>query len=220
MRNALRTFDDNISDARALFSYYEYLGNEVKVPQDKIADFLRFQLVYAVSALDRFLHEIIRIGCIETLSGLRLVTSKFSTLSINLANEMKLFTRVDILSDVSFLRSEFVKIASSEISRLFAYMSFQDPEKVKDGLSYIWNEKQKFEKLATIMSMDRCYVEQTLKVIVNRRNQIAHEADVDPLLLQKRIITVSETNAVLSFISSFAHAVYTAVTEKECYVPK
>ena len=51
---AHRTFIDNISSIRVLSN----IGLPVA---ELLNDVLRFQLVYAVSAFDRFMHEIIRI---------------------------------------------------------------------------------------------------------------------------------------------------------------
>ena len=63
--------------------------------------------------------------------------------------------------------------------------SYQEPNKVADGLSYIWEEKQKWKKISVQMNMDERIVKTTLKLIADRRNSIVHEADIDPSTNQK-----------------------------------
>ena len=219
MKNAFQTFNRNLVETREMFSCYEFLEKEVKLPCDRISDFLRFQIVYAVSALDRFIHEIIRVGCIESLHGRRLPTEKFASFSIKLSNQMNLImNEAGTMNDISSLQSEFIKIVCGELSDSLAHVSFQSSTRIKEGLSFIWVEQQKFAKLAQFMTMSSGDVEQMLNLLVTRRNQIAHEADIDPVSSQKRDITVEEVQHALSFIENFACAIYNVVTNERCYL--
>ncbi|MEO8339507.1 MAG: hypothetical protein ABI604_07265, partial [Nitrospirota bacterium] len=85
--------------------------------------------------------------------------------------------------------------------------SFQDPDKVSDGLSYIWNEDYKWQRIATIIGRDEKIARTTLKLITARRNSIVHEADMDPTTHSKLPITRAESNGVASFLLDVGNAV-------------
>lgn len=79
-------------------------------------------------------------------------------------------------------------------------MSFQDPVKIGDGLSYIWNEGQKWQKMAQSLRMSDEDIKRQLKLIVTRRNAIVHEADLDPVMNLKQSITRQEVNDISNFL--------------------
>ena len=53
---------------------YDYLDNIVKPPYD-YSDLLRWQWAQSVSALDKLIHDLIRIGMVQTYQGLRTPTA-------------------------------------------------------------------------------------------------------------------------------------------------
>jgi len=56
--------------------------------------------------------------------------------------------------------------------------SFQDPDSVSKGLSFIWEEKHKWREIASSFNMSDTDLRKRLKSIMSRRNQIVHEADI------------------------------------------
>ena len=64
MTNAIIAFNACISDVRNMRTFYMYLKDHCSVPKDDLADLLRSELVNLVSAMDRFIHEMVRIGII------------------------------------------------------------------------------------------------------------------------------------------------------------
>ena len=66
MRNALSVFNSSIAEARHLTALYQYLTGTVKAPYP-FDDLLRSQIVYAVSAFDKLMHDLIRIAMGELL---------------------------------------------------------------------------------------------------------------------------------------------------------
>ena len=52
-----------------------------------------------------------------------------------------------------------------EIIKKHKLLSFQDPAKIADGLSLIWNENQKWKQIALKMAMGENEVRTTLKTI-------------------------------------------------------
>ncbi|MGF1520149.1 MAG: HEPN domain-containing protein [Nodosilinea sp.] len=67
----------------------------------------------------------------------------------------------------------------SEIRKRLGYQSFQQADKIADAIRYISDEKL-WDEISAQMSKPAKDVKQQLNSIVDRRNKIAHEADIDP----------------------------------------
>ncbi|MEH2169587.1 MAG: HEPN domain-containing protein [Nostoc sp.] len=68
-----------------------------------------------------------------------------------------------------------------EIRERLSYQSFQQPDKIADAIRQI-SDKKLWDEVATKMSKSSKDIKQQLTLIVDRRNKIAHEADIDPTL--------------------------------------
>jgi len=66
-----------------------------------------------------------------------------------------------------------------EIRERLGYQSFQQPDKIADAIRLI-SDKKLWDEVAAQLSMPAKDVKQQLSAIVDRRNKIAHEADIDP----------------------------------------
>jgi hypothetical protein len=87
-----------------------------------------------------------------------------------------------------------------EIARKLKIVAYQDPQKVSAGLSYIWEEKDKWVKIGNRMGWNPDMAKTKLKLIVDRRNAIVHESDLDPISGTKNLITRAECKDVTDFI--------------------
>lgn len=67
----------------------------------------------------------------------------------------------------------------SEIRERLGYQSFQQADKIADAIRYI-SDKKLWDEVAIQMSRSAKDIKQQLNSIVDRRNKIAHEADIDP----------------------------------------
>jgi hypothetical protein len=67
----------------------------------------------------------------------------------------------------------------SEIRERLGYQSFQQADKIADAIRYI-SDKKLWDEVAIQMARSAKDVKQQLNSIVDRRNKIAHEADIDP----------------------------------------
>ena len=115
-------------------------------------------------------------------------------------------------------------ILEKELSDKLRFMSFQSPDKVTDALSLIWGEPHKLQVLAADMNISGCNtnekannLKQELTAIIQRRNQIAHEGDINPVTQLPRSIELSDVNKASDFITSLGHAVFRRVTAADCY---
>jgi hypothetical protein len=66
-----------------------------------------------------------------------------------------------------------------EIRERLSYQSFQQADKIAEAIRYI-SDKKLWDEVATKMSKPTKDIKQQLNLIVDRRNKIAHEADIDP----------------------------------------
>ena len=154
-------------------------------------DLLRFQIVYSVSALDKLIHDIIRIGMIQIFTGKRPATSKYLSEKISMGAYVNLSLATIPPKEYYF---------EQEIINKLSIVAYQSPDKIADGLSYIWDEEHKWQRIATAMGMKEDKVRTQLKLIVDRRNKIAHEADIDITSGGKFPISKSDCEPIISFI--------------------
>ena len=201
MHNALSLFRKNIEEAKSLIPVYEYLEISLVTPLS-FDDLLRAQIVYSVSAFDKLMHDLIRIGMVEIFMGNRPTTPQYLTETITISTYSELISP-------TFLPKELV--FEQAIVRKLKTVSYQTPENVAKGLSYIWNEPQKWQRIASNMAMDTETVKTELKLIVDQRNRIVHEADINPLTNQKYSITKSDSQSVTDFLQKAGEAIYTLV---------
>jgi hypothetical protein len=66
---------------KELDSLFIHLKDTLHLPND-LTDILRAEWVYSVSAMDKLIHELVRIGMIEAFQGRRPQTAKFSSFGI------------------------------------------------------------------------------------------------------------------------------------------
>lgn len=135
MNNAIITFNACISDVRNMRAFYVYLSDHCCIPKDNLTDLLRSELVNLVSAMDRFIHEVVRIGIINSYLGILPQTDKCKTIP------MKFFTMNKVIECQSrrtppSCNEEIAEYwINKEIVAILKTMSFQKTEKIKDALS-------------------------------------------------------------------------------------
>jgi hypothetical protein len=190
MLNAKGVFHRNISQANELGGLYDYLSTSVAIPE-QFEDLLRSQVVNAVSAFDKLMHDLIRIGMVKIFENQRPSTSKYLSETIAIQHLPSL-----LASAVPPPPVRFEEIVREKLSKL----SFQDPTKVADGLSYIWNEPQRWQQIALGLGMSDDEAKRKLRLIITRRNAIVHEADLDPVTSQKQSITRAEATDIADFL--------------------
>lgn len=190
MLNARSLFNENIASAKQVGSIFDYLARTV-TSLLSFDDLLRFQIVYSVSAFDKLMHDLVRIGMVEIFTGTRPATPKYGAESISLEIHTNLVA-------ASFPPKQY--IFEQALFQKFKHVSYQDPEKVADGLSYIWAEPHKWMRISEKMELLNTEARTKLKLIVDRRNAIVHEADINPVTNSKLIITKIECEETTDFL--------------------
>jgi len=189
MYKSLSDFQQNVVSVRELASLHDYLLDHLKPMA--FDDLLRFEIVYSVSAFDKLVHDLIRIGMVSIFTGKRPPTAKYLAERISLSAYGSMSTATVPPKEYYFEQEVISKLRT---------VTYQAPENIADGLSYIWDEKYKWQKISAAMAMTEDAVKTQLRLIVDRRNKIVHEADVDIISGGKLTISKQDCEATLAFI--------------------
>ena len=201
MLSQFTIFDNNIKSIKELSDLYDFLTGTLKVPFN-FDDILRSKIVYGVSAFDKLMHDLVRVGMVETFSGRRLPTDKYLTYQISLESHVQITSATIPPKEYWFENS---------IVQKHKLLAFQDPFKVADALSLIWNEKHKWQTISGTLGMIEKDVTTRLKTIVDRRNIIVHEADINPATGIKFPITKTEAEESVGFLYNIGTTIYNCV---------
>lgn len=165
MQSAIDVFRSSIGRLRQLGGLHQAISALTTHALDP-SDLLRAQIVMAVSALDYFVHEITVLGMIEIVQGKRPATDAFS--------KQKVSGSLLVSPAVGSL-AHFEEDARTRHS----YLSFQQPDKIADAIRLFY-PGQIWKEVALNIGTNEQQLKTGLKLIVDRRNKIAHEADADP----------------------------------------
>lgn len=187
-----------MDDVETLGGIYDYLIEDSYAPTN-LDDLLRSKIVCSVSAFDKLMHDIIHAGIVAIYSGKRASTPKY----LNEPIALRVVAQLDLAED-----APRKNILSQAIHDKLRAMSFQSPDKVAEGLSYIWPESRKWKLIATAMGEDEGTVRSTLTEIVTRRNAIAHEADAQAFRTTKRSIDRKLTGDFSRFLRQLGETIH------------
>jgi hypothetical protein len=96
-----------------------------------------------------------------------------------------------------------------EIRERLSYQSFQQPDKIADAIRLI-SDKKLWDEVATQIGKPAKDIKQQLTLIVDRRNKIAHEADIDPTfsLGNRWYIDESMVGDAVNFIEQVVESIH------------
>lgn len=174
---------------------------------DKVArvisldELLRAELVLAVGALDCYVHDLVRIGMAGFFKAGRGESNAYQNFSVSLDFVKKLL----LVSS----GTEKLSLFEQEIRRLHGYKTFQTADNISQALSFI-GIKAIWDKVGAILAMNSSDVRTQLDLVVDRRNGIVHESDVDPSLGigNKYLIDFPLVDRAVGFLNSVAHAIH------------
>lgn len=164
MPKSIDQFRISIKEIKDLKATLDNLSPLLTVAID-LSDFYRSLIVQAVSAFDFFIHEFVIEEMIEIYKGNRATTPHFNDYTI------------PISSTIGSIPSE--SFIQAHIRKKHSWLSFQDPDKVADALRLI-SIKKVWEEVSPIFSLSAGDLKTKLKLVVDRRNKIAHESDMNP----------------------------------------
>lgn len=201
MLSILQQFHENMERVRTIGGFYETLGQLTTSAVDA-TDLLRTQIVMAVSALDHYIHEITRVGMLEVYRGERPQTGAFLHFQVRLDAVLKRTS--EVYQDDEWL--------DREIRRKHGYLAFQQPDRIADAIR-LFSTCELWPSVASQLNLNVSDVRAQLQLIVTRRNQIAHEADLDSDQPGSRWpISPSDSTNAVDFIQNVCEAIYLVVT--------
>jgi len=197
MQQALNSFKECIERARHLGGLFTALSR-LTTPVVDISDLLRAQIVLAVSALDYFVHEITLYGMTETFQGKRIATDSF--------------LKHKVSGSVFLAPTEKIVTAfTNDVKERNSFLSFQQPEKIADAIR-MFHGQPLWRGVAIRLGISEVIIKDQLRVIVERRNKIAHEADIDPSFPDARWpISLKDTLDSIAFIEQVGQAIFDEV---------
>ena len=161
MNKSLDIFRANLDRVRSIHALYVHFSGLVK-PAIDLTDLLRAEMVLIVSALDHFVHELTRLGMMEIWRGDRTATPSYRKFSVSL----------DVTTQLAGGGVDDGHL-EAEIRVSHSFQSFQQPDKIAEAVRLfspieLWNE------IGALLGEDPQNLQTQLKLIVERRNKIAH----------------------------------------------
>lgn len=194
MTAAVGHFEDNLGRARDLVGLSIAVGASTTEALDT-DDLLRSALVAGVSALDHYVHEVVRELMVETALGSRPPTDAFRRFPVSLESAL-----------AAAGGRPAPDWMDEEIRRQHGHLSFQHPDKIADAVRLVWDQPL-WQTVAAQLGLDSKVLKQQLLLAVQRRNQIAHEADRDPTPPHPRWpIHASDVGDALDLVESIVRA--------------
>lgn len=200
MLSAKTQFTENLRRVRELGTIAGAVQTLTNATID-VSDLWRAQIVLSVSALDYLVHELARLGMIECAKGTRPKTDAFFRFEVPLS-----------AAESAVAGAAHEVWVGETVKQKHSWQSFQDPEKVADAIRLISPVKL-WERVSQEINMTAADVKTQLKLIVDRRNKIAHEADTDPTNPGFRwFIDQPTAKDAVDFVEKVGNAIYAVVT--------
>lgn len=147
MTNTIKTFNACIRDIQKMRGFYIFLRDQYKIAPEELSDLLRSELVNLVSAMDRFIHEFVRIGIINSYTSKLPQTDKCKSIPIKFSTLNKVMECQSRGTPPTCNEETVEYWLNNEITTILKSMSFQKIDKIKDALSYIWNLEHKIPNI-------------------------------------------------------------------------
>ena len=207
-------FRVNVSRSRDLASIARAITAQTTGALDT-SDILRASLMMALSSLDYFIHAIVRVGMLEAYRAERVRTPDFLRFQVTLEAILQASSEGDSEAWLD-----------QQIRDSHGHQSFQTPESIADAVRLIISGPSLWDEVAQLQGIDTQEVRDRLKLIVQRRNKIAHEADIMPDYAGqiaysdlRSPIDPSMVGDAVDFIEQVAEAIYELVSPKQSTTP-
>jgi len=153
-----------------------------------------------VSALDYYVHELTRLGMIEVLEGKRPVTPPFEKYQVSLD-----------AAKSGILAPGTSAWLDTEIRTKHGFLSFQKYDKIPDAIR-LFSAAALWKDVAAHLGVRSVDIKLELELLVQRRNKIAHEADLDPSFPGVRWpITAAQATRATDFVESICETIHLVI---------
>ena len=189
-------FEQQIISVRNLTSMYQYLINNA--PTMDASLLLRSEYVLIVSAFDSYLHSIVRRKIRENFFASQFLPSN---LNLPISDYLLIHNESDISTKKQLLDVALRKCLEKD--------SYQSPISVEYALNLI-NIRSIWKASTSTFGDTADNIRRRLALIVQRRNQIAHESDIDPTGVQRNI-TQQTVDDCREFFDKFVSVIDTLI---------
>lgn len=197
MTNAYSQFLSNIAEVKKT----HLIATSLSVPSSSVVDtssILRSCIVLSVSAIDHLIHELTLIGMKQVFDGIRVATPKYNSHSISLGFINSITASPPLIT------------FESEIRKNLSWQTFQRADKIKDAVALFYPIPL-WSQVALVMRDTEQNIKNQLNLIVDRRNMIAHEADIEPIYKTKRSINDTDVTTTVDFIEKIGTTIFNLV---------
>jgi hypothetical protein len=184
---------------------HNYLAGKL-TPAISVDELLRAEWVARVSALDLYVHELVAQNMVKIFEGTRNGCPGFSKFHCSSDTLLRIKNAVT--------QAEASAAFDLEVRSKLNRVSYQLPEDIADGIrlvsgSELWNEiaLAKGATAATKGALAK-NLKKNLSIIVERRNKIAHEGDLQPAIPRTPWpITRADVSYVAGFIEDLVRTI-------------
>lgn len=191
MTKSLSKFETNISSSSILERIFEYLYSKT-LPFEP-DELLRAEFVMIVSAFDCYIHDFVREKLIDAFKDPSLIVDRTKEYKISLGAMMDIINESNLVTQLHLLEKEIKSIESKN--------TYQSSRNVEKALGIVG-----FRKIWSTMygNKDAMTNKDQLDLIVRRRNQIAHESDMDFATNKKNPIALEDVKDAKQFLCELA----------------
>lgn len=186
-------FDKQVGAIKVISAMYEYLQNNAAA-LDSTA-LLRAEYVLIISAFDSYLHNVVR----KKLSN-NFLAGELSGCDIKLSLES--FSIINSATNIN----EKKQLLDLEIRKALEKDSYQSPKSVDYAMDAI-GIKKIWKKSESVFNDTGEHIKDQLSLIIKRRNQIAHESDIDFLSGELRTIDSQTVDECRNFITKLVTSI-------------
>ena len=186
-------FDKQVGAIKVISAIYEYLQNNAAA-LDSTA-LLRAEYVLIISAFDSYLHNVVR----KRLSN-DFLAGELSGCDIKLSLES--FSIINSATNIN----EKKQLLDLEIRKALEKDSYQSPKSVDYAMDAI-GIKKIWKKSESVFNDTGEHIKDQLSLIIKRRNQIAHESDIDFLSGELRTIDSQTVDECRNFITKLVTSI-------------
>lgn len=197
MNKPLDNFNLHIIEFKKLDDVYKY-NKKVLTEGIDISGLLRAEIVFAVSALDQYVHSVVLFQVIDFPKTGKPGSKSFSKLLLGL-DSVQIILNNDETTDV-------FPLIEQQLKQNLGWRSFQQPDKIAEALKIVCDKKI-WDEVSSLTGKDAKLLKEQLQLIVKRRDSIAHEADFDIVNQCQYPINRKETIVALNFIISLVYMI-------------
>lgn len=146
----------------------------------RVEEVLRAEWVARVSALDLYVHELVCQRMVSIFSGVFPPTIQFNKFKVTVETARRIATAQS--------QADAIAAFDLDVRQQLGILCFQMPDKVADAIRLcspvdLWNSVALNLGASESEKVDRAKaIKKSLSLIVERRNKIAHEGDLQPTL--------------------------------------